>query len=124
MKKFLMVVLALAFLTVVGCAKLSDDIAANGSLLGSTKAPYIVVNESGGEIMDVYKLKNAIVQSQTAGWLFLDNEGLPVFLGGDVKMIRLKSTDSPLWDSYNEYHAEMESLTYREKFLSGHGITD
>ena len=60
--------------------------------------------------MDVYKLEEAIVQSPSGsdGWLFKDQEQNPVYLGGDVKTIRLKSTRSPLWDEYCEYHREFE----------------
>jgi len=116
MNRFLLLCVTLCI--VAGCARFSDNIASKGSLVGSTKAPYIVINQSGNQIMDVYKLESAIVQSPTYsdGWLFLDQEGNPIFLGGDVKTIRLKSINSPLWDKYHEYHMEFESKTYRELY--------
>lgn len=115
MKKILL--LAVICASIFSCARLSDRIASKGSLIGSTKAPYIVISQSGGLIMDVYKLESAIVQSPDGsdGWLFKDQEGHPIYLGGDVKTIRLKSNRSPLWDKYVEYHMEFESVTYRQK---------
>ena len=70
----------------------------------------------GNMYYDVYKLENAIVQSPQAsdGWLFKDQSGNPIFLGGDVKTIQLNSKNSPLWKEYHEYHMECESKTYRE----------
>lgn len=108
----------LSLIIFVSCAKWSDRIASKGSLIGSVKAPYIIINQSGGKIMDVYKLPNTIVQSseESDGWLFLDQFDHPVFLGGDVKTIRLKSTSDPLWSQYHEYHIENESISYREKY--------
>ena len=111
----------IAATSLTGCARFKDSWSSRGSLIGSTKAPYIVVNESGGEIVDVYKLDNAIVQSPNGsdGWLFLDKTDSPVYIGGDVKTIRLKSTSDERWDKYHEYHAEFESKTYRELYNSG-----
>jgi len=104
--------------SLIGCARFSDSWSSRGSLVGSTKSPYIVVNQSGGKIMDVYKLEKAIVQSPSSsdGWLFLDEGDRPVYLGGDVKTIRLKSTGDDIWEKYHEYHMEFETQTYREKF--------
>jgi len=108
---------AIGLTSMAGCARFSDNWSAKGSLIGSTKDPYIVVNQSGGVIMDVYKLDNAIVQSPEGsdGWLFVD-DGKPIYLGGDVKTIRLDSKDDPLWDKYHEYHMEFESRTYRDLY--------
>lgn len=110
----------LVALGLTGCAKACDRWEAEGSFIGigSTNAPYVVISQSGGEIMDVYKLPNTVVQSPETsdGWLFTDNDGNPVYLGGDVKTIRLDSTNDPTWDRYHEYHMELESETYREKY--------
>lgn len=108
----------LALLSLAGCARSCDKWDAKGGILGSYKAPYIVVSQSGGRVMDVYKLESAIVQSEenSDGWLFKDQGGRPVFLGGDVKHIRLDSTTDPIWDKYHEYHMEFESKTYRELY--------
>lgn len=100
----------------VGCAKLENQIAAQGGFFGSYPADYIVRNDSGGKIMDVWVLKNVIVQSEehSDGWLFRDNEGRPIHLGGDVKVIRC-SNSSDL-EKYHEYHCEFESKSYQELY--------
>jgi len=119
MKRLFVLLFVLSLLLLfVGCAKFWDSADARGGVLFSSKAPYIVISQSGGVIVDVYKLSNAIVQSceGSDGWLFLDQTDHPVFLGGDVKTIRLKSVNSNVWKMYHEYHMENESLTYREKY--------
>ena len=104
--------------TLVGCAKWKNDVAADGGIIGSYDAPYIVINESGSEIMDVYKLPSAIMKPEDggAGWLFIDANGHATHLGAGIKSIRLKNERDPLWDKYHEYHAEFESKTYRELY--------
>jgi len=111
-------VLLVVCLMFLGCAKFWDGVDAKGSIIGSIKAPYIIVNQSGGKIMDVYKLQSAIVQSPEGsdGWLFLDANDNPVYLGGDVKTIRLNKASGETWDKYHEYHMEFESKTYRELY--------
>jgi len=101
-----------------GCAKLSNTIDRDGSFFGSTKAPYVVVKQSGGRITDVYKLDDAMVQSETQsdGWLFTDQYGNAVNISGDAKIIRLNSTKSELWDKYHEYHMEWETKTYENMY--------
>lgn len=117
MKKIIGIILIGMTLTLLNCAKFWDGVDANGGIV-SSKAPYIIINQSGGVIMDVYKLNNAIVQSPSGsdGWLFLDNENNPIYLGGDVKTIRLSGANNSLWDKYHEYHMEFESKTYRELY--------
>lgn len=118
MRKLLLGLLLAVIILSVGCAKTWDSAAANGGLFISRKAPYVVISQSGGEIMDVYILQSAIVQSceGSDGWLFLDEGRHPIFLGGDVKTIRFESTNDLLFKSYHEYHMEDESLTYRELY--------
>jgi len=120
MKYFLTFLLLIVMSLFLGCAKFWDSADAQGGVFISKKAPYIVISQSGGEIMDVYKLEHAIVQScdGSDGWLFKDQTGNPVFLGGDVKTIRLKNIQSNTWNAYHEYHMENESLSYREKYNS------
>jgi hypothetical protein len=115
MKKLIIVLFILAF---TGCAKFWDSREANGGIFMSSKAPYIIVNQSGGKIMDVYKLTNAMVQSPSGsdGWLFLDQEGNPVYLGGDVKTIRLKQAGGVIWNAYHEYHREFEVSPYSDLY--------
>ncbi len=116
---FLILMLLAIYPFTTGCAKFWDNVESKGGIITSSKAPYIIVNASGGFIMDVYKLTSAIVQSPQSsdGWLFLDNNGRPIYLGGDVKTIRFQNTNDPLWNKFHEYHHEVETLTYREKFF-------
>ena len=102
-----------------GCAKFWDSAAANGGVFASEKAPYIVINSSGGTIQDVYLLNNSIVQSPETsdGWLFLDNQNNPVYLGGDVKTIRLTSSNkSQMFEQYVEFHIETDGFKYPTYF--------
>jgi hypothetical protein len=121
MKKLLVGVIAAAALLMSGCAKTWDAAAANGGLFASSKAPYIVVKQSGGHITDVYKLQNAIIQSEhgSDGWLFLDQAERPIHIGGDMKSLRFipvpaGSGIKTVWDCYFEYHMEFETQTYQD----------
>jgi len=118
MKKFIGIAFVAIMLLSVGCARLMDGFKAKGGIITSHYAPYIVISQSGGLIMDVYKLRRAIVQSPSYsdGWLFVTDDGTPIFVGGDVKTLRLKSASGELWDKYHEYHMEFESMTYRELY--------
>jgi hypothetical protein len=109
-------IMGLAALAVSGCAKTRNNIAAQGGFLTSHEAPYIVIKQSGGHITDVYKLNNAIIQSEDGsdGWLFRDNEGTPVHIGGDMKSLRLETTSDPRWAKYCEYHMEFDARPYHE----------
>jgi len=99
-----------------GCAKFRNEIAADGGLIGSYTGDYVVRNDSGGKIMDVWVLHNVMVQSDNhgAGWLFRDQSGDVIHLGGDVKVIRLNTLDTA--GKYHEYHAEFETHTYQELY--------
>ena len=100
---------------VSGCADTWNKADFKGGLFTSSKADYIVVSQSGGYIMDIWKLKNSFVSSPhgSDGWIFKTPNG-SVAIGGDAKVIRI--TDSKLWDRYQEYHMEFETETYREKY--------
>ena len=117
---------ALVLATAIGlgsCARISNNIKRDGSLLGTKTAPYVVIKQSGGRITDVYKLQNAYIQSeqQSDGWLFVDEGKRPVHIGGDMKSIRLESTADTLWKKYHEYHMEFENKTYQELYDNGTG---
>ena len=101
-----------------GCAKWQNEIAAKGGIVGSYTGDYIVRNDSGGRIMDMWVLKNVIVQAEPSGsgWMFQDQVGDVIHLGGDVKVIRINSTG--LLERYREYHAEFENKTYQELYGS------
>jgi len=116
MKKLFITAISCIILLVgfAGCAKLGNEIARDGGFFGSYAGDYIIRNDSGGKIMDVWKLKNIIVQSESAsdGWLFRDDAGNVINLGGDVKIIRVNN--SATWDKYFEYHAEFNTKSYQE----------
>lgn len=119
MKKLLGILVLISMIILMdSCAGACQRIKANGSLIGSTNGNWIVVKESGGIITDVYKLENVMVQSEPTsdGWLFLDQNGNPVNIGGDMKAIRVVSNKSQMFDDYVEYHIEFESISYQEKW--------
>lgn len=99
-----------------GCAKLQNQIAANGGFFGTYAGDYVVRNDSGGRIMDVWVLRNVIVQADEhgAGYLFRDQAGNVIHLGGDVKVIRVN--DGVELAKYHDYHAEFSLKTYQESF--------
>jgi len=95
-------------LPLTGCFEgFKNNIAKNGGITSSA-GDYIVINQSGGKIMDVYKLKDRFVQSETGsdGWNFKDDAGNVIMLGGDIKVIRVY--DSRTWDDYKEFHTEFD----------------
>ena len=102
-----------------GCASCNNEIKMKGGIIGEYAADYIVMNQSGGDTLDVWKLKNCYVEQHGAGWRFVDGSGNAVFLGGDVKVIRMNNENAGEWDKYHEYHWEFESQTYRQKFNGG-----
>ena len=102
----------------MSCARWQNSVDRDGSILGTTKAPYVVVKQSGGRITDVYKLEKAYIQSEdhSDGWLYTDQGSRPIHIGGDMKSIRFGSTSDTLWNKYHEYHMEFESKSYQELY--------
>ena len=124
MKKLLGILMLLSIVVLMNsCAGACQRIKANGSLIGSISGDWIVVKESGGIITDVYKLEDVMVQSEATsdGWLFLDQDGNPVNIGGDMKAIRVVSNKAAVFDSYVEYHIEHDSVTYQKKLALSKG---
>ncbi len=93
-----------------GCADTWNKADNQGGLFVSTTADYIVLKQSGGVITDVYKLKDVIVSSpdRSDGWIFKDQKGNSINVGGDTKAIRINDKNSDLMDKYCEYHMEFE----------------
>lgn len=91
-------------------------------MFGATKGDWIVVKQSGGKITDVWKLENEFVQSEQGsdGWLFMDQNGNPVHVGGDMKAIRVNEQKDEIFNSYVEYHMEHDSLNYEQKYKTVH----
>ena len=105
-----------------GCAKTWNEADANGGLFFSSTSDYIVRNDSGGKIMDVWVLHDVIVQADHggAGYLFKDQEGNSIHLGGDCKVLRLNTPSAELrleaMQKYHEYHAEFQNKSYQELY--------
>ena len=107
-------------ITLSGCKGTCNDVKQRGGLIGTYAGDFIVIRQNGGDIMDVWKLNEVYVQSETNsdGWRFDDDKGNIIQIGGDAKVIRMTSKNSDLWEKYHEYHSEFESKTYREKYNS------
>lgn len=61
-----------------GCfASWGNNKAVHGGFLTTNKGKYVVINESGGQIMDVWILKNSYVKSEkdSDGATVVDEEG-------------------------------------------------
>ena len=118
MKKILIILLVLIMIVLTGCASYDNQKANGGGFFVKTNGDYVIVNSSGGVIQDVWKLRNVLVESASSsdGWIFMDNDGNSVSLGGDVKVIRVN--DANTWESYHEYHYEFETMSYQEKYMN------
>jgi hypothetical protein len=112
MKRFLLLLLAVCLLS--GCASWRNDIAHRGGLFSEYRGDYVVISESGGVIMDVWVLEDAYVESEDGsdGWRFIDDQGQPINIGGDAKVIRIK--DKAELKNYHEYHFERSLVPYHE----------
>ena len=101
-----------------GCAQTCQRIKANGSIIGTVTGSWVVEKTSGGVITDVYLLNNALVKSETGsdGWLFIDQNGNPVHIGGDMKAIRCSNDKIDLFKQYVEFHMDLDLCTYKEKY--------
>ncbi len=110
MRSFLLAVFLLCLCS--GCASWGNDIAADGGIFGTYKGDYVVISESGGEIMDVWVLEDVFCESESGsdGWRFKDGNDNITFIGGDVKVIRAK--DKSILRGYREYHRELEKAPY------------
>ena len=111
---FAISLLFVLFLT--GCASFKNDVAAGDSIFGSYKGDYVVVNATGGVIADVWVLRDVFCESEDSsdGWRFIDDDGNCTFLGGDVKVMRIKTKS--ILNQYHEYHMEFETVPYQVKF--------
>ena len=113
MKKLIALLLVVVMVgALFGCASWSNGVAQRGSVIGTTKANYVVVNYAGTKIMDVWVLKDAYVESESEsdGWRFIDGNSNPVKIGGDAKIIR--ATDGATFAKYKEYHYEFDGGDY------------
>ncbi len=116
MKKIATKVAILAMIVMMtGCARTCNRITANGSVIGATDGDWIVVTYSGNTITDVWKMSNVMVQSEEGsdGWLFVDDHGNAVHVGGNTKAIRVNDKTGAQWDKYVEYHSEFFKMSYQ-----------
>lgn len=109
---FLFLVVVAILLVATGCAGFQNSLQEKGGLV-STKGDYVVLNESGGKIMDVWVLRNVYVQSEdkSDGWNFIDSSGNAIMIGGDTKVIRANS-DKSILNHYVDYHYEINGGDY------------
>jgi len=120
-KKLIMVTLlvCISSLNLTGCfAGMGNDKAVQGGYFSSDTGNYVVLNESGGQIMDCWVLRDSYVksESQSDGLTLVDMNGNGVIIQGDVKIIR----DNGKLDTskYVEYHKELDLISYEEFYKS------
>lgn len=104
MKKKLigLVIAGVMIFGMVGCGTIENMVSSGGMF--SSRADYVVINYSGGEIFDIWTLDNAYVQNGEAsdGYEFTDDNGNFVRVSGDVLVIRCN--DKKTFNQYEEYH--------------------
>jgi len=81
---------------------------------------YIVVRRSGKEIIDVWKLQNAVIQyhSTNKGWRIKTNIDAIFYVQGDIEIWQIDGDieESNLWKMYFSYHQHSAEESYRETF--------
>jgi hypothetical protein len=79
---------------------------------------YIVVNYNGGSITDVWKLRKVVILNDPTFIEIQDQDGNVIRFKNGLKEIMLRQENSPLWDQYVEYHADLEpGVFYEDKLL-------
>lgn len=112
--------LMVATLSFTGCmASWNNQKALKGGYFTTNKANYVVLNESGGEIMDCWVLKDVYVESEdnSDGLRFVDKNGDGIIIQGDSKVIRINNDDT--LGKYVEYHIDTDLIPYDE-FIKKH----
>jgi len=101
--------------SLTGCfASWENRNALKGGYFTTNKADYVILNESGGTIMDCWILKNVYVESesQSDGLRFVDQNNNGIIVVGDAKIIRINNnTDT---SKYIEYHKEIDIASYED----------
>lgn len=120
-KKFLLLgILGIMTFSLTGCfAGLGNDKAVNGGYFSSDTGDYVVLNESGGQIMDCWILHDSYVKQNdsTDGFSLVDKNGNGILVQGDSKIIRMNSRVDE--SKYIEYHKEADLISY-EDFYNKH----
>lgn len=117
--KKMIAVIAMCTMTMTGLtgcfASFGNDKAVNGGYFSDEKGDYVILNESGGKIMDCWVLRDTYVDSEHAsdGLRFADKDGNGIKVQGDAKVKRFNSghIDTKL---YVEYHIEEQGISYEE----------
>ena len=81
---------------------------------------YIIVRRSANQIMDVWKLQNAVIQyhSTNMGWRIKTNLDAIFYIQGDIEIWQIGGDieESNLWKMYFSYHFHSADESYRETF--------
>jgi len=83
------------------------------------RSNYIVVVRRAGEINDVWKLKDALINfvKSSNGWRITTNNNSNFFVSGDVEIWNISDEQAELWGMYNPYHRHQSKETYKELFI-------
>jgi hypothetical protein len=121
----MIIIIGISF-AATSCAQFNQKVKADGGVFVTRNGAWVVEKTSGGVIMDVYILDDAIVKSEQGsdGWLFTDKNGNPVHIGGDMKAIRCNNEKTAVFNQYVEFHADVDLCTYKEKFDAVRGTKD
>ena len=81
---------------------------------------YIVVRRLGEEILDVWKLQNAVIQYHSAskGWRVKTNLNAIFYIQGDIEIWQIEGDieESNLWKMYFSYHSHSAEESYKDTF--------
>lgn len=114
-KLLLVATLTLVPITFTGCfAGWGNQKALKGGYFSNNKGSYVVLNESGGTVMDCWILKDIYVESESNsdGLRFVDENGNGIIVQGDSKIIRINSNTD--LNKYVEYHIDTDIVPYNE----------
>lgn len=117
----LVTIIGVMCFSLTGCfAGWGNQKAVHGGYFTSDTGKYVVINESGGQIMDIWILKDSYVKSENGsdGATLVDQNGNGVIIQGDVKVIR-DNGDLDM-SKYVEYHKEIDLIPYDEFYKANH----
>lgn len=121
-KKILLLgILGVMAFSLTGCmAGWGNEKAVNGGYFTSDKGDYVVLNESGGQIMDCWILYDSYVKQNdsTDGFSLVDKNGNGILVQGDSKIIRMNNRIDEL--KYMEYHKEKDLMSYEDFYNKYH----
>jgi hypothetical protein len=90
--------------------------ATKGGYITDDKGIYVIEKFSGGQIMDVYIVKDTFVDEikNSDGFTFIDTDGKGVTVQGDAEAFRIND-ESELKD-YVVYHRSKDLIPYEEYY--------